>query len=220
MELSTLFDYLLSRACFVRYHLETVLPSNWESNFTFINNTARQSNNSIFASTLQPCTRAYSSTTELFLGKPFYYYPNGHDIISTLPVKFKFLNNDNEIINIVPGEIFNMSVILEDELETEVDSTSLVATCNETESPNVLPPYQLTDGTIQIAGKSNETCNLQLQTNTEYPASATVQVNLLNCPPGLVYDESKSQCQCIVNDTPQIPAISKCKMTCLQAYYI
>ena len=219
VELSTPFDYLLSHACFIRYYLETVLPSNWKTNFTFIDNTARQSNNSIFASTLQPCTRAYSNATELFLRKPFYCYPNCHNRISTLPVNFKFLNKDNKIINVVPGEIFNMSVILEDELVTEVDSALFIATCIESKSPNVLPPYQLTDGKIQIAGKSNETCHLELQTNTDYPASTTVQVNLLNCPPGLVYDESKSQCQCIVNDTPQIPAISKCEMTCLQAYY-
>ena len=47
VELSTPFDYLLSHACFVRYYLETLLPSNWGTIFTIINNTARQSNSNI-----------------------------------------------------------------------------------------------------------------------------------------------------------------------------
>ena len=101
--------------------------------------------------------------------------------LKSLPVILKFLNNDNEIINAVPGEIFNM---LEDELETETDSTLFIAICNESLLPYVLLTYQLTDGTIQIAGKSEKliSCSCK-QIATEYPATATVQVNLLNCPP-------------------------------------
>ena len=110
--------------------------------------------------------------------------------------------------------------MLEDEFETETDSTLFIATCNESLLPYVLLTYQLTDGTIQIAKKSEKliSCSCK-QIATEYPASATVQVNLLNCPPGLVYNDSKRQCQCVVNHTPQIPAISKCEITSLQVYY-
>ena len=42
---------------------------------------------------------------------------------------------------------------------------------------------------------------------------------MLNCPPGLIYSVKERQCQCVVNHTHQIPAISGCKITTLQAYF-
>ena len=232
VELSTPFDYLLSHVCFVRYYSESILPSNWKTNFTFINNTARQSNSSIFTSTLQPCARAYFNGTSLFDKKPFYHYPyNSDSNISTLPETFKFFNSSNKICsivsdkpyelicNVVPGETFELPIILEDELEEKVDDAMFIATCTGSQSPNVLSPYHFTNGTIQIAGKPNDVCYLQLQTDTEYPATTIVNVNLLNCPPGLVYNNDNRQCQCIVNHSPQIPAVSGCEITHLQAYY-
>ena len=232
VELSTPFDYLMSHVCFVRYYSETILPSNWKTNFTFINNTARQSNNSIFTSTLQPCARAYFNGTCLFDKKPFYHYPDNSDSnISTLPETFKFINESSKICSIVldkpyelfcrvvPGEIFNLPVILEDELEERVDDAMFIATCTGSQSPNVLSPYHFTNGTIQFAGKPNDTCHLQLQTNTEYPASTMIQIKLLKCPPGLVYNIDNRQCHCIVNYASQIPAITGCEINRLQAYY-
>ena len=232
VELSTPFDYLLSHACFVRYYLETVLPDNWETNFTFINNTARQSNNSIFISTLQPCSRAYFNGRSVFDKKPFYHYPNNSDsYISTLPETFKFLSSSNKICiatsnksfeltcRVVPGEIFDLPVILEDELEKRVEDGMFIATCTGSQSSNVLSPYHFTNGTIQITGEPNDTCYLKLQTATEYPATIMIQVILLNCPPGLVYNIDKRDCQCIVNRSPQIPAITGCEINHLQAYY-
>ena len=233
VELSTPFDHLLSHVCFVRYCTETIPPSKWETNFTFIDNTARRSYNSIFASTLQPCIRAYPNETKLFDKKPFYHYPNNNDTkISTLPATFKFSNSsicsvvsdkafDSLTCSIVPGEIFDIPLIMEDELEEKVDSIMLIAICTESQSPNVLLPYQVTNGTIQIAGKPNETCHLQLQTDTctDYPISIIIEVNMLNCPPGLTYSVKERQCQCIVSHTHQIPAISGCEITTLQAYF-
>ena len=106
-----------------------------------------------------------------------------------------------------------------DELEERVENAMFIATCTGSQSPHVLSPYHFTNGTIQIARKPNDTCHLQLQTDTEYPASTVVQVKLLNCPPGLVYNGNEQQCQCVVNHTPQTPAITGCELNHLQAYY-
>ena len=232
VELSTPFDYLLSHVCFIRYYSENVLPRKWETNITFINNTARQRDNSIFASTLQPCIKAYSNGTELFENKPFYHYPNdSENKISTLPDIFEFSNSSNKICrvvsgesfdlicNIVPGETFDLPVILKDELRETVDSAMFIATCTRSQSPNVLLPYQFTNGTIQISGKPNEICYLKLQTDIDYPTSIMVQVTLLNCPPGLIYNVNKRKCQCVVSHARQIPAISGCEISSLQAYH-
>ena len=63
--LSTPYDYFLSRGCFIRYYSENVTTSEWQTNFTFINNTAEKSNSTIFANTLKPCVNAYSAGIQL-----------------------------------------------------------------------------------------------------------------------------------------------------------
>ena len=83
-------------------------------------------------------------------------------------------------------------------------------------------PYHFTNGTIQIAGKPNDTMSsVQLQTDTKYPASICYSTsNLVKLSPrASLQCSAKEQCQCVVNHTPQIPAISKCEITSLQAYY-
>ena len=225
VELSTPFNHLLSHVCFVRYHLENVPPVLWETNFIFTKNMARGNENNIFASTLKPCIRAYPNGTEVFKNKPFYNQTNK---ISTLPVKFNFLNNNDKICSnksfgvtcsIVPGEIFDLPVIMEDELKGKVSSTMFIATCSGSQSSNNHHSYRISNGTIQISGEQNEVCHLQLQTDTDYPASTIVQVTLLKCPPGLAYNDKKKHCQCITARTHQIPAITGCDNTYLQSFF-
>ena len=93
----------------------------------------------------------------------------------------------------------------------------LPSTCNGPSSPYFALPYQYTNGSIKIAGKLNETCQLQVKTDAEYPVSILVRVVLLNCPPGFVYSNEKGECICMVNHNHQNPAISDCELTSYQA---
>ena len=219
-ELSTPFDYLLSHICFIRYYLENVPPDEWKTNFTFVNNTAGESNNTIFASTLRPCSKVYTARNNLLYEDPFHHHSHITDsIISTLPATFKFLNQGSRIFDVVPGEIFNLPVKLIDELGQDFSSAVFIATCSGPPTPHVVPPYKFTNGSIKIAGKPNDICQLQLETDTEYQVSTKVQIILLNCPPGFMYSNDKEQCECLVNHTHQNPAISGCELTFFQAYF-
>ena len=219
VELSTPFDYLLSHVCFVRYFLENVSPAKWNVTFTFINNTAGQSDNVIFASTLQPCLKVYTIGSNIFDLEQFYRYPtSSYNAIATSPAMFKFLSTSGEFY-IVPGEVSNLPVYLVDELGQNVTTAIFVASCNESPSPYVLPLYQITNGTIQIAGKPNEVCHLTLQTDTDYQVATTLQVTLLNCPPGFTYNDKEAQCECLVNRTHHSPAIGGCELASFQAYF-
>ena len=168
-ELSTPFDYLLSHICFIRYYLENVPPDEWKTNFTFVNNTAGESNNTIFASTLRPCSKVYTPRNNLLYEDPFHHHSHiTNSVISTLPATFKFLNQGSRIFDVVPGEIFNLPVKLIDELGQDFSSAVFIATCSGLPTPYVVPPYQFTNGSIKIAGKPNDICQLQLETDTEY----------------------------------------------------
>ena len=206
--------------CFVRYYSEKIPPEKWKTNFTFINNTAEESSNTIFASTLRPCLKVYTVGIKLLYEGPFYHHSlETKSVVSTLPATFKFLNQGRSTLSIVPGEIFDLPVQLVDELNQAVSSATFIATCNGPSSPYVVPPYRFTNGSVQIAGRPGKICQLQLETDADYQISATVQVVLLNCPPGFVFANSKQQCKCLVNHTHQNSAISGCELTSFQAYF-
>ena len=214
--LSTPFEYLLSRICFLRYYSENVPPSEWNTSFTFINNTAGKSNigNTIFANTLDPCVKAHSAGIQLLFNDPFHHLSNYS--ISTSPATFNFLG---DMLSIIPGEIFNLPVELKDELGQVVSSTTFIAACNGPPSPRVASTHRFTDGSIVIAGKPNEICNLRLETDTDYQVSTTLQITLSKCPPGFVYNIDKAECICIVNPPQQNPAIGGCDLESFRTYF-
>ncbi|XP_065888956.1 uncharacterized protein [Dysidea avara] len=222
VELSTPFDYLLSRVCFIKYFSENFSPSKWNTSFTFINNTAGQNNgtntNTLFTSTLQPCMKVFGlKGPELFVGKPFYYYPPATtNTIATSPEKFSYTYDHYYI---VPGEVYNLPVRLIDELNQNITAAIFIATCNESPTPYVVAPYHFTNGSIQIAGRPAETCQLQLQTDTDYSVATTLQITLLQCPPGFSYNDDTKQCECLVNPTEQKVPISGCELSSFQAYF-
>ena len=221
VELSTPFDYLLSHVCFIRYYLENVSLSEWNTNFTFINNTAPESNigKMIFASTLIPCVKAYSVGNKFLYNEPFYHYSHTNSsIVSTAPAFFKFYKNDT-IFTIIPGEVFDLRVLLIDELNQTVSSAMFIATCTGSLSPHVVSTYHVTNGSIKIAGKPNEICELEMKTDADYQVFTTAKLKLLNCPPGFVYNNEKEECECIVDHDHQNPAISDCELTSYQAYF-
>ena len=221
VELSTPYDYLLSRACFVRYYVEKITPSEWQTNFTFINNSGGNNSDTIFVNTLNPCVDSTRVRTNFLYNDPFYYDSYTTDsVISTSPAIFKFLNPEGSILTAIPGEIFDLPVQLIDELGQNVSSAIFIATC-ESSSPHVVPPYHFTNGSIQIAGKPGKICMLKLITDTNYEVSTTVTIPiiLLNCPPGVVYNSDKMTCECMVDQTNQNPAITGCKSTSFQAYF-
>ena len=216
--LSTPFDYILSRVCFIRYYSENVSPNEWNTSFTFINNTAGKGNigNTIFANTLDPCVKAHSAGIQLLFDDPFHHLSMSDYSISTSPATFNVLG---DMLTAIPGEIFNLPVQLKDELGQVVNSTTFIATCNGPPSPLVASTYRFTNGSIVIAGKPNDICNLRLETDTDYQVTATVQINLLKCPPGFVYNIDKAECTCIVNPPQQNPAISGCNLESFRAYF-
>ena len=225
IELSTPYEFVLSHSCFVRYSYHNLLPGEWNTTFTFINNTAHQvteGNNSIFANTLRPCLKTYveDTCTDVFLyKKPFYYHPNTSHQIMTSPLLFNFYNSTETSFDIIPGEVYDLQVHLVDELCQNITHVMFIASCVELVSPYVLPLYRFTNGSIQIAGKPKETCQLQLKTDSDYQATKILNITLLDCPPGFVYGNETEQCKCLVNETYSIPAIKSCELTSFQAHY-
>ena len=154
--------------------------------------------------------------------------------VATSPAEFRSFSVGGNI-HVIPGKVDDLSVYLVDEVGNNDTDDRFTATCISEQSgifsrhrnncssalslPYVLSPYQLTNGLIQIAGKSDMTCHLQLQTITDFPITTTLEVVLVPCPPGFVFNDHNAQCECIVSYTNQNLAISGCEMKSFQAYF-
>jgi len=218
VELLSSFDHLLSHVCFVKYCVETTLPQDWKTNFTFVNNTAGQHGKTLFTNSLHPCRKFYAeSGNDTFLYRhPFYHHSLTEDTIATSPLRFN--NTYNKSISAIPGKVFDLHLEIEDELGFDANGTSYIVSCSAS-SPHVVPPYEFTTGLVQIAGKPNEICQLQIQTESNYPVSTTMYITLQNCPPGWEYDYSKQQCDCMKSPNETNRVIPDCEHTTFQAYF-
>ena len=220
IELSTPYEFVLSHSCFIRYSYEHTFPNTWDTNFTFISNTANKANNTIFANTLRPCLKSYveDTCTDVFLyKKPFYYHPKTSQLIMTSPSNI--LKSKDASFDMIPGKVYDLQVHLIDELCQNITDVMFTASCMERISPYVLPLYTITNGLIQIAGKPKETCRLKLKTDSDYQATKILNIRLLDCPPGFIYSSDAAQCKCLVNETYINPAIKSCDTNLFQAHY-
>ena len=253
---ATLFDYLISFSCFIRYFEQNTAVDDWNTQFFFVDNKAADNqNNSIFATTLRPCQNTYSRD---FLNKqPFCFHSNKtkessksinmhanyldnglycmnktQGQISTASIEF--CNISNEIVYAVPGKVHDLNVCIVDELDNQITNSQFVATCvniyTETcadliydssepcsNMPRVLPAYRTNNGSIQIAGTPGSTCNLQLQTIEDFQITGAWLVELLNCPPGFVYQDN--MCSCLTNREHENAMILGCEQTAFQAFF-
>ena len=216
VEMISPYDFLESHICFFRNNKNTH-PSNWSDVvIEFLEN----SNSTIFASTLQPCNKEYSQNNKSFLLlKPFYYNPSiTTKTIATLPSQ---IHVKNSIISESPGRTFLLPVYLTDELNNNV-TTIFILACTSMkqrhDSPRVVPLYQYTNSSVQIAGMPTQTCYLQLQTDNNHQISTIITVNLSKCPPGYIFDDQKQQCDCIHAKLSGNPVILACDPVNFQAY--
>ena len=150
---ATLFDYLISFSCFIRYYEPSVAIDQWKTQFIFIGNEAADNqNNSIFVTTLRPCRNTYSRgflnkqpfcflTKESNMYKPINIYTdllhdrqycmnNTQSQISTASLEFCNVSNEDEYV--VPGKVHDLNVCIVDELDNEIINSQFVATCVNT----------------------------------------------------------------------------------------
>ena len=148
---ATLFDYLISFSCFIRYYEQSVAIDQWKTQFIFIDNEAADNqNNSIFVTTLRPCRNTYSrgflnkqpfcfhssntkETVNMFtdlLHDRRYCMNNTQSQIST--ASLEFCNVSNENVYVVPGKVHDLNVCIVDELDNQIINSQFVATCVNT----------------------------------------------------------------------------------------
>ena len=173
---------------------------------------------SIFAVSILPCVRA-SDTMGNFTPNHAHAFPNGtfhfHEYcddhlcgVGTNPATLSVGELDlDSVLRMAPGEMKFLSLEVKDELNHTVYPVVTASASHSSVSVDNSSFY-VTDDRVQVNGPINSTFKLTLRTAGPKQVSVTVDAELTDCPPGLVY---RSKCsESAVYCTPRILQESKC----------
>ena len=206
-------DSVATGDCFLRYYKLMTEPSQWKTNFIFRGNTAMDKNNSIYASSLEPCLweRTYGSQDDSKgLSSVFCWnneskkwdYGNNDCREEIMSAPSNFHNNMPVVsLNVMPGlwKYFDLNTI--DNLDSDVSDYTVFVARSATDgivlgdhshylAYNAILLYQtnpsVTSGTVL------------LQTiNTPDPIEAELDITFMKCPPGFNLTQPIGDCSCI-----------------------
>ena len=190
--------------CFVEW-FEEFKP--WDNNFTFINNTATSEiAHDIFVSNLCPCLNYEinincSNMSNFFdehhigifnfIPKQNLSYATATEAIKTINGEIKAFPGIKVILDVTQrdqfgqnvSKLFPLSPIIKDPTEITIDNNYAF----------------VTESTVVLNGKPGENATLVLQSNIIVVVMVTLQVTMLECPPGFYYNESTKTCLCEPN---------------------
>ena len=195
---------------------------------------------SIFAVSVLPCIRASDTTGNFtptdkhaFPENIFHFYEYcGEDLcgIGTTPASLVVRGLDSDgVLRMAPGEMKQIFLEAEDELNHTVYPVVTAFA-----SPSTLfhvdnASYYVTDDRVQINGAINRTFELTLRTAAPKQVTIAVDAELIDCPPGLVYESNcsntdytncsssqlhESKCVCsATTEYQRYEGITKCSVT-------
>lgn len=213
-------DLSSSVKCFLQYYDPFCPPKQWLTYFTFNGNSAGKLGNSIFSTTILPCS--WSDGTEILSdsaknifcwNNETWTYVNSScdDQIRTLPQSFNLSNVRRHIFS---GHSFQLKIDAKDDLGHIVttDTIYTAAVISNNSSAKVDPKFSfIADGYVGILGTEEQNVTLKLNTARSRDWGFHLDLTIDKCPPGFVsrdlqsnisdesvaYIESDTACDCI-----------------------
>ena len=191
--------------CFIRYNPFFVPPDQWTAHFIFRNNTASISGNSIYSTSILPCSlftaTPNESRTVFCWNVTFWNYDdNCTDEIGTGFGKLSAGNAET-----YPGMKYKLPISITDELGHDIKRHTAFITTIGTQDPQPVATvdpgfYVAVDGIIQLNGNgsANQTIILTLEGTGNGMWHSEITVQLFPCPPGLSQDtnDQNDTCKC------------------------
>ena len=208
--------------CFLRYDDPFLSPELWDAKFKFSGNTAGKLGNSIFSSTILPCSWSADVQADIDTVKDIFcwnssvwVYDNSSclDQIYSFPRSFNVTGAKKVVF---PGHGFHLNVTAYDDLGHNVTSqvvytAEVVGNNASVSTASVQPQYAyIADGYVGITGQENQ--NITLKLDVAGPRDWHIELPLMieKCPPGFRLDNGSniasthdqisihtSQCECI-----------------------
>ena len=209
-------DLRSSVKCFIQYYDPFSEPKNWNARFEFRGNTAGHLGNSIFSSTILPCSWSEDLQAgpdvinEIFCWNAsnwIYENSNCSNEIYTFPQYFTGISS----IRTYPGHRFHLNITTRDDLDHDVTTNTIYTALikNASGIAEIDPSYSyVSNGSIGITGEENQNMTVQLDVAWHRAWRIDIPVELLDCPLGF-------NAQTIIVDSfrgeNMMKALSKCE---------
>ena len=224
-------DFMSSRNCFFQYH-DTLMYREKNANITFVGNRARDktAGHAIYATSIRPCQvirQVYANQTE-------YALVNASQVFDTQGFKFDSdtvlqpqiatdgatlkLNSTNfSSISIIPGQKFNHGVLITDDLGHQVKASFRVKVKYNERVDLESATSAYVGEEIRLKGVPNEKATLFMQIVSPRQIYILLNVTLLECPPGFIFDNKSSKCIC---GADTYVSIIRCNMDTFQSHFL
>ena len=235
-------DYVSSRRCFIKYTGNTAAKEQRNITFRFSGNMANAADtvpkqkstynygHTIFATSLQPCRyacSAQSSEAEMFscIGNFSYGNQSAEDEISSSGETFNLDKDPKLPLLVIPGQEFKLPVNVLDDFQHHVRAVYHVTITND-EGSNIRTDEAysyLYDKRMILFGEPKSTGTLHIFKTGFREIEISIEVQLLECPPGYVLHEERTlkKCTCAreMEYLYSYPGLIKCNNTLFQAYF-
>ena len=207
-------------ACFFGYSNSSMDYNDWNTSVIFKDNTASLGK-SVYATTLENCRRAGETrSNNRVLRWTFVKYrrqgENNASEVATDPVELWAKKKDWEV---APGEVFNATVILRDEVQNSVSGVVDVSIISSSVNLGIhLSPFLVIDGKIrnvslQLHSKKMESVTFSVKLNYiggKLVRKTLANITLKNCHPGFTFSKTKSICECMSSSDEYGIGVSRC----------
>lgn len=201
-------DLYLEHNCFIRYYKHTEPPHTWNVSFSFHNNSARGSINSIFTTSTLPCVWPSGLSTgnssdniiqEVFCWKNWKFDENTSCTtqVKTAPAKYNTTRGKLHSIKVFPGLATPLQLGTQDDYGKDINHTVFTASSSSKNNNSQIAPlsWYIADDLITMYGVPDQNTTIVIETLDPRIISVDVDVKILKCPPGL-YSESKFAYSC------------------------
>lgn len=224
-----LSDPSLSTAqkCFLKYVGKNIASGATERNISihFANNTVNQSPETIFLFSSKPCRKGdhrgkSDSVIELLSSIANFSFEEGRHNNSIATLASGFIIKDNLPRSLIAGKEIELEISAIDDSKVEVSPSVFIVLLNDINGDiSIDPAYTIvTNRRIKLLGTAGSSGTLMLALPNQLDTSLSFDINLEYCPPGYVYDETKSECVCSANTDTYYLGINKCNRMKFRAY--
>ena len=195
-------------SCFIHYSNHLIDPVDWNATFVFANNTSGQRGSTIYSTSLLPCTRSKGpvlniSATFCWSSRWIYQWSSCAKEIAT---DISSIMLPQSSVSAIPGQLFQLPLLLHDDLNHTVPSTSLLTATTSNTSVSIVDPqyYHLSSNYLIVSGQEESDNMVELTLAGEQVWRVTFPIHLSRCPPGMKLDSTTSpKCICPAIDAFQ-----------------
>ena len=194
--------------CFIHYNDYLVDPADWNATFVFVNNTSGQRGPSIYSTSLLPCASTRGPVLNLsatFCWNNRWIYPSS-SCIDEIASDVSNIVLQQLVVSAIPGQIFELPLLLQDDLNHTVLTTALLTATTSNSSVSMVDPQysHLSSNYIIVSGQEESDNTVELTLAGAQVWQVTVPIHLNSCPPGMKLDSTAfPKCICPALDAYQ-----------------